>query len=197
MKLKRKRLILISLISTFGVGMLMLTIGRLSPYQIRSTDTTTTLQREPDASDETNSATQISTAITDAAITDAATTDASSTGAATIVASPNDTATNDVSPNGASQALTNSLSSAATITDTPTPVPTVLSVTSPTPVPLKVYPFEAKDNPKLNALFQDYYLAKLACDTEKMKELLICSHYRSIPDTVHWLNVSDNIAEIN
>jgi hypothetical protein len=64
------------------------------------------------------------------------------------------------------------VSTKPTVTSTPAPTPTELPVASSTPEPLKVYPLESEGYSEIDALFQNYYLAKLACDTEKMKELL-------------------------
>lgn len=137
MKLKNKRLFLLSMLCTLGVGMLTLSIGGLNPKLTGSTETAALGKEETKGSKTISDDTDQS---------------AEQSGAEQITAAPIETI--------------------PTVTSAPVPTKAALPTASPTPEPLKVYPLEAGGTPEMNALFQDYYLAKLACDTEKMKELL-------------------------
>lgn len=56
-------------------------------------------------------------------------------------------------------------------TTTPSPAPTPTPTPVPTPTPLPVYELKEGGYPKIDALFQDYYVARNSCDTEKLKNL--------------------------
>lgn len=57
-------------------------------------------------------------------------------------------------------------------TITPTPLPTSTPTPSPTPTPAPVYKLEKKDNPEINSIFLDYYVAINGCDYNKLSKLV-------------------------